>query len=109
MVGIAPLCCSQALNGAKTLTLYLNWHTLSNTSPPPLTSFASPPPAGRRPAPAATRPTTGCLGRLPPRRAPLTSVRAPALPAQPPDCSPRTYGAQPAAVLRGADLQIARL
>src|SRR6266498_334188 len=38
---------------------------------------------------------------LPPRRARLTSVRAPALPAaQSPDCSPRTHGAQPVAALR---------
>src|SRR5947207_7527314 len=29
-----------------------------------------------------------------------TSVRGPALPAQSPDCSPRTHGAQPVAVLR---------
>src|SRR5947199_8991334 len=38
---------------------------------------------------------------LPPRRARLTSARAPALrAAQSPDCSPRTHGAQPVAVLR---------
>src|SRR5216110_2279975 len=44
----------------------------------------------------ATDPETGSV----PEKSDVTTVRAPALPAQPPDCSPRTHGAQPMAVLR---------